>query len=347
MEEIKASIRKRARELGFALCGFTSADPPEQYPRFKEWIAANLHAGMDYLADERSLTLRADPTCLLPAARSIIALAIAHPPPPAAGNFPLEGVVAAYALGDDYHEVIRTRLRTLCEYIDRLAGRRVQSRGYVDTAPLLEREIASRAGLGWIGRNSMLIHPEFGSFLLLAEILTGLDLPADPPFSADRCGKCARCRQACPTACILPDRTIDSRRCISYLTIEHRGPIPESLRGLTGRAVFGCDICQNVCPWNRKAPPAEDAAFLPRARFPIRDMGREYLLQEKEWMELFRLSPIRRAGREGYRRNLLIALGNAGREEAAPVLEIAAKDANPVLKVSAKWALDRIHLKKG
>jgi ferredoxin len=235
MEKPTAAIRRRALDLGFVLCGFTSAAPPEQYPRFREWIAANRHAGMDYLADERSLTLRADPTRLLPAARSIIALAIPHPPPPPAGNFPLEGDVAAYALGDDYHELIRTRLRTLCEYIDRLAGRRMQSRGYVDTAPLLEREIASRAGLGWIGRNSMLIHPEFGSFLLLAEILTELDLPTDPPFPADRCGECARCRQACPTGCILPDRTIDSGRCISYLTIEHRGPIPENLRGATGR----------------------------------------------------------------------------------------------------------------
>ncbi|MGB7540086.1 MAG: tRNA epoxyqueuosine(34) reductase QueG [Anaerolineales bacterium] len=347
MDSLKASVRRRALELGFVLCGFTSAAPPEQYPRFREWIAADLHAGMDYLADERSLTLRADPYRLLPATRSIIALAVAHPPPPAAGNFPLEGRVAAYALGEDYHEVIRARLRTLCEYIGRLAGRRVQSRGYVDTAPFLEREFASRAGLGWIGRNSMLIHPEFGSFLLLAEILTELDLPPDPPFSADRCGTCVRCRQACPTGCILPDRTIDSRRCISYLTIEHRSPIPESLRSSIGRAVFGCDICQTVCPWNRKAPPAADAAFSARAHFPIRDMGREFLLPEEEWKERFRRSPIRRTGREGYRRNLLIALGNTCREEAVPVLEAGTQDPDPVLKACAEWALKQIRGKKG
>jgi epoxyqueuosine reductase len=347
MEPDKASIRQHALDLGFVLCGFTPAAPPEHYPRFREWIAANLHAGMGYLADERAQTMRADPARLLPAARTIIALAVAHPPPPAAGNFPLEGVVAAYALGDDYHEVIRARLRMLCETIDRLAGRRVQSRGYVDTAPLLEREIASRAGLGWIGRNSMLINPKLGSFLLLAEILTELDLPPDPPFSADRCGKCARCRQACPTGCILPDRTIDSRRCISYLTIEHRGPIPESLCTSIGCAVFGCDICQTVCPWNRKAPSAADAAFSARAHFPIRDMGREFLLPEVEWNERFRRSPIRRTGREGYRRNLLIALGNTRREEAVQVLEAAAHDPDPVLQACAGWALEQIRGKKG
>jgi epoxyqueuosine reductase len=343
MESCKAAIRHKALELGFVLCGFTSASPPEQYPRFHDWVTAGLHAGMGYLAEERALSVRADPTRLLPAARSIIMLAVAYPPPPVFENFPLEGVVAAYALGDDYHAVIRTRLRTLCEYIDRLAGRRVQSRGTVDTAPLLEREIAVRAGLGWIGRNSMLIHPTLGSFTFLAGILTELELPPDPPFSADRCGKCTRCLQACPTGCILPDRTIDSGRCISYLTIEHRGPILEPLRDLTGRAIFGCDLCQTVCPWNRKAPAAADAAFFPRTHFPIRDMGREYLLSEEEWKERFRCSPIRRAGWEGYRRNLLIALGNTRREEAVPFLETAAHDPNPDFQECAGWALAKIH----
>ncbi|MBN2084446.1 MAG: tRNA epoxyqueuosine(34) reductase QueG [Anaerolineales bacterium] len=342
METCKTAIRRRALELGFTLCGFTTAAPPEDYPRFREWVAAGLHAGMGYLAADRPLAVRADPTRLLPSARSIIALAAAYPPPPAAENLPLEGAVAAYALGDDYHEVIRARLRTLCEYVSSWTGQHVASRGCVDTAPLLEREIASRAGLGWIGRNSMLIHPRFGSYLFLAEILTELEIPPDPPFTADRCGTCTRCRQACPTGCILPDRTIDSGRCISYLTIEHRGPIPAALRGMMGRAVFGCDLCQTACPWNRNAPPAMDAVFFPRAHFPIRDMVREYLLPEEAWQERFRRSPIRRTGREGYRRNLLIALGNARREEAVPVLEAAARDPDPVLSECAVWALGRI-----
>jgi epoxyqueuosine reductase len=231
----------------------------------------------------------------------------------------------------------------LCAFLDQLAGRRVESRGYVDTGPLLEREIASRAGLGWIGRNSMLIHPALGSFFFLAEILTELDLPADPPFSADRCGTCERCRQACPTGCILPDRTIDSGRCISYLTIEHRGMIPRPLRTQIGRCVFGCDICQTVCPWNRKAAPVTEAAFHPRPHFPIRDMSKEYRLSEEEWNDRFRRSALRRTGREGYLRNLLIALGNTRRPEAVPVLMTARGDQNPLLCESADWSLAQIH----
>jgi epoxyqueuosine reductase len=342
MENWKASIRERARELGFALCGFTAAEPPEHFPLFEEWIAAGGHAGMLYLSAERSRILRADPARLLPSARSIIALGMPYPPPPAAANLPLEGFVAAYALGDDYHEVIRTRLHSLCGFIEKLAGRRVESRGCVDTSPVLEREIASRAGLGWIGKNSMLIHPALGSYFFLAEILTGMELSADPPFAADRCGTCDRCRRACPTGCILPDRMIDSQRCISYLTIEHRGAIPPSLRGLTGRAIFGCDICQSVCPWNRKAVPVPIACFLPRVHFPIRDMTKEFNLSEEEWNARFRHSALRRTGREGYLRNLLIALGNTRREEAIPFLQAAEHDPNPLLSESASWALGRI-----
>jgi epoxyqueuosine reductase len=342
MEEIKESIRRRARELGFPLCGFTTAAPPEHFRVFAGWIAAGNHAGMQYLATDRSLSARADPARLLPPVRSIIALAAPHPPPPAAQNLPLEGFVAAYALGDDYHDVLKARLRLLCEFLGQKAGRRVDSRAYVDTAPVLERETASRAGLGWIGRNSMLIHPAYGSFLFLAEIFTEMALAPDPPFSADRCGTCDLCRRACPAGCILADRTIDSRRCISYLTIEHRGPIPEPLRPSVGRAVFGCDICQTVCPWNRKAPAGPDPRFLPRPHFPIRDMAGECRLSEEEWTARFHRSALRRTGRAGYLRNLLIALGNTRREEAIPTLQAARMDPDPVVRESAEWALNRI-----
>jgi epoxyqueuosine reductase len=342
MEAWKAPIRNRARELGFAQCGFTTVGPPLQFKLYTGWIAAGRHGGMNYLAAERSVSARADPARLLPAARTILALAAPYPPPPIASHSPLEGTVAAYALGDDYHEVLRDRLELLCEFLDRLAGRRLENRICVDTGPVLERELASRAGLGWIGRNSMLIHPELGSYFFLAVILSELDLPPDPPFSADRCGTCDRCVKACPGGCILPDRTIDSRRCVSYLTIEHRGPIPRPLRELTGRSVFGCDICQAVCPWNRKPAAQVEACFLPRPHFPIRDLAGEYKLSEEEWRERFRRSAIRRTGRKGYRRNLLIALGNSRRKEGIPVLLEARNDPDPVLSECAEWALGRI-----
>jgi epoxyqueuosine reductase len=346
MEDKKAAIRRRALGLGFPLCGFTAARPTEHFSVYRQWIDAGRQAGMRYLSDARALEERSDPRRFFPSARTIIALAMPYPAPQPPENLPLEGFVAAYALGDDYHEIIRARLRLLAGFLNELENRKVESRGCVDTAPVLERETASRAGLGWIGRNSMLIHPEIGSFTFLAEIITDLELPPDPPFSADRCGSCDRCLRACPTGCILPNRTIDSRRCISFLTIEHRGPIPEILRPAVGRAVFGCDICQTVCPWNRRPTPAVDEAFLPRAHFPIRDLAKEYLLPEKEWKERFRRSAIRRTGREGYRRNLLIALGNTRHADARAVLETARRDPDPLLNGSAEWALRQIAGKK-
>jgi len=342
MESPTASVRQRARELGFVQCGFTTADPPAHYPVFADWIAAGNHGGMRYLADERSLSMREQPVRLLPSARSIISLAIPYSPPPTFENLPLEGRVAAYALGEDYHEVLPDRLRALCLELDRLAGGSRKHRAYVDTGPVLEREIASRAGLGWIGRNSMLIHPGMGSFLYLAVILTELEFPPDPPFAFDRCGTCDRCVRACPTGCILPDRTIDSRRCIAYWTIEHRGSVPAEVRSRIGRWVFGCDICQIVCPWNRKTLPAAETPFHPRPHFPIRDATREIDLSEKEWQTRFHKSPLRRVGREGYLRNLILVLGNTRREEAIPFLLPFQDGPNLLLRETAVWALGEI-----
>jgi epoxyqueuosine reductase len=342
MDSLKESIRKRAHALGFVRCGFTAADPPARYPAFENWIAAGRHAGMRYLATDRSLSLRADPRRLFPPARSIIALAMAYPPPPEFENQPLSACVAAYALGEDYHEVIPDRLRALCREIDTLVGRPLDHYVCVDTAPLLEREIASRAGLGWIGRNSMLIHPALGSFFFLAFILTECELPPDPPFAVDRCGSCVRCLHACPTECILPDRTIDSGRCISYWTIEHRGPIPAAARPRIGRWAFGCDVCQTVCPWNRKSRTDPESRFFSKPNFPIRNAAEETALTEEEWRARFSKSPLRRAGREGYLRNLIIVLGNTRREEVLPYLLSFQSNPNPVLKECADWAIEQI-----
>jgi epoxyqueuosine reductase len=347
MELLKEALRERARELGFVRCGFTTLQPPAHFPAFAEWIAAGCHGGMDYLATERSLSMRAQPAGLLPSARSIVALAMPYPPPPELENLPLLARVAAYAQGEDYHEVIPDRLRALSRELELLAGGRREHRAYADTGPILEREIASRAGLGWIGRNSMLIHPDLGSYFFPAVILTELELPPDPPFAFDRCGTCDRCVKACPTGCILPNRTIDSRRCISYWTIEHRGSIPPEFRRRIGRWAFGCDICQTVCPWNRKARPEGGSPFRPRSHFPIRDATREIGLSEEEWRDRFHRSPLRRIGREGYLRNLIIVLGNAHREEAIPLLVRFQADPSALLRESAGWALGEIYGDKG
>jgi epoxyqueuosine reductase len=346
MDARKTAIRQHARAMGFLLCGFSTALPPRDFPLYEAWIAEGRHAGMAWLATDRARAARSDPSRLLPSARSIIALGTPYPPPQDPAGDPLEGYVAAYALGDDYHDVLKTRLRRLCAYLDTLAGRALRHRAYVDTGPVLEREIASHAGLGWIGRNSMLIHPAIGSFFFLSEVITELELEPDPPFTADRCGSCTRCIDACPAGCILPDRTIDSRRCVSYLTIEHRGSIAPELRGAIGRRIFGCDACQTVCPWNRNAPAAEDPAFLPRTHFPIRRLTAEYRLSESEWEDRFRRSALRRTGRGGYLRNLIVALGNSRRDEAGTVLRAARAGPDPVLGEAAAWSLAQISEKK-
>jgi epoxyqueuosine reductase len=342
MEPEKDLLRKRARELGFVQCGFTTAEPPDHYSVFADWIAAGRNGDMRYLATERGLSMRAQPARLLPSARSVIVLAMPYSPPLEFENLPLEARVAAYALGEDYHEILPDRLRMLCRNLDRSGGSEPTSRVYVDTGPVLERELAARAGLGWIGRNSMLIHPAWGSFFFLAVILTEREFPPDPPFAADRCGTCDRCVRACPTGCILPDRTVDSRRCIAYWTIEQRGSIPADMRNPIGRWAFGCDVCQIVCPWNGKPHAPPDPAFRSRPHFPIRDAIREISLSEKEWRDRFHKSPLRRAGREGYLRNLILVAGNSHCKEAIPMLRPFKDGTNPLLSEAADWAIDQI-----
>jgi epoxyqueuosine reductase len=331
----KERIRQTAREAGFPLCGFTSPDPPADYPRYADWIAAGHHADMNYLAGSHGCAGRANPLALLPEARTILMLAAPYPKPAAAG-MPDGGRVAGYAVGDDYHDVLPPRLQAICRAIDDLAGRRLAHKVYTDTGPILERELASRAGLGWIGRNSMLIHPAFGSFFFLAEILTEYALPPDPPFTADRCGQCDRCLRACPTKCILPDRTIDSGKCLAWLTIEHRGFVPADLRHSAGDRVFGCDECQIVCPWNAKPRPAIDPHFQPRPFFPIMDLGRELSLSEDEITARMRGSALRRIGKTGYRRNLVLALSNSPVEAKWDALRIARSDQDPVVRELAE-----------
>jgi epoxyqueuosine reductase len=256
----------------------------------------------------------------------------------------LLGRVAAYAWGADYHDILAERLQRLVASIEMKTGQPVPNRWYTDTGPILERDLAQRAGLGWIGKNTCLIHPRQGSFTMLAELLLGVELEPDLPFVYDRCGECRRCLEACPTGCILPDRTLDSQRCISYLTIELKGSIPLELRSQIGDWVFGCDICQQVCPWNvRFAPPQGDPAFAPRHGVPQPDLIEELSLTPEQFNRKFKGNPIRRARRGGYLRNVAVVLGNHGDPAAIPALTNALfNDPESLVRGHAAWALGRI-----
>lgn len=337
---LKERIRARAAELGFALCGFTTCEPPAHLATYQAWLTAARHGEMTYLATEHARSSRADPHRLMPSCRTVIVLGCLYSAPLPAPQDPLGGRVAAYAAGEDYHDLVPARARALAESIITQVDSSVQWRTVSDTAPLLEREAGQRAGLGWIGKNSMLISLQRGSYFVLAELLISLDLPPDTPFEADRCGSCRRCLEACPTQCILPDRTLDATRCVSYLTIEQRGDIPEALRPSIGPWAFGCDICQEVCPWNaHPAPPAALSPLSSRSHFPLLDMGAELLADEASFAARFRRSPLRRARRAGWKRNLIVALGNTGSVTALPALQHALADVDPRLRRHAAWAL--------
>ncbi len=258
-------IKAEAKNLGFSLTGITSTDTPDHFGVFEAWLAAGYHADMKYLSRADTVAKRKQPKELMPECKSIICLAFPYPN----ANFlqpnenQLTSRIASYAWLPDYHLTIPILINEFIERIENKLGRNINYKAFTDSAPILERDIAQRAGLGWIGKNSCLIHPDQGSFFLLAEVFTDIELEIDQPLLADRCGSCTRCLEACPTHCILPDRTIDANRCISYLTIENKGPIPRDLRKYTGNWVFGCDICQMVCPWNRIRGGNTDYQVLP------------------------------------------------------------------------------------
>ena len=340
---LKQSILQEARRLGFVLAGVTTPEPPPHLSTFEAWLAQGRHASMAYLATERSRARRADPRRILPECKSILMLAAPYSPPaPLQQSQDARGSIAAYACGDDYHEVLPPRLEALVHFIEAQAGHPVLNRWYTDTGPILERDLAQRAGLGWIGKNTCLIHPRHGSYFLLAEILLDLELEPDTPFAADRCGSCTRCIDACPTDCILPDRTLDAGHCISYLTIELKGDVPPELRASMGSWVFGCDICQAVCPWNRFADEQGDPAFRgdPESQHPL--LGQELMLTAGQFNRKFKKSPVQRAKRRGYLRNAAVALGNNGTRADLPALQQALEDAEPLVQQHAGWAIEQI-----
>jgi epoxyqueuosine reductase len=335
------AVKDEARRLGFILAGVTTPDTPPHWSVFQNWLAMGRHASMNYLTDLR----RADPRLVLPECKSILVLAIPYPDPrsaPCSEQPSLRGRIASYAWGHDYHLILPEKLEALASFIEQQAGTSIRHRCYTDTGPLLERDLAQRAGLGWIGKNTCLIHPQLGSYFFLAEILLAIELEPDQPFTADRCGTCRRCVEACPTGCILSDRTLDTRRCISYLTIENKCNIPPDLRPLVGDRVFGCDVCQVVCPWNRRILPAPHPAFLPQAGIPAPDLVAELALTPQEFNRKFKGSPVQRARHRGYLRNVAVALGNSRAESAIPALERAAENEDPIIREHAEWALEQI-----
>ncbi|MBK8421011.1 tRNA epoxyqueuosine(34) reductase QueG [Candidatus Villigracilis saccharophilus] len=335
---LKQAIKQKARQLGFILAGVTSFEPPAHYNIFEEWLDQNKHGTMNYLAEERSRIRRADPKQILPECKSILVLAM--PYTKAEGRRQkAEFQIASYALGEDYHDVIPTRLKLIVEFIEEQLGHPIPNRYYTDTGPILERELAQRAGLGWIGKNSMLINPRAGSTFFLAEILLGIELEPDETLITDHCGTCTRCIQACPTQCILPNRTLDARRCISYLTIELKEEIPDELRALTQDWIFGCDVCQQVCPWI-DSPKRATPAFEPKIPLPV--LTSDLTLTSVEFNQRFKKSPLKRAKRRGYLRNLAVAVGNMGNKDDIPILEQAVKDDEPLVSAHAKWAKEKL-----
>jgi epoxyqueuosine reductase len=337
-------IRELARECGFELAGVAAALPSPEREWYHEWVASGYAGAMGYLSDRRA-TVRDDPRNLLPSARSVICVGKLYntPWPYSTERSASEcGWISRYAWGDDYHVVVRRGLERVESLLRERAGTVFDSRICVDTAPLLERSYARLAGLGWIGKNTCLINQERGSWFFLGELLVSLEIEPDSP-PPDRCGTCTRCIDACPTDAIFPGAlgyTVDSRRCISYFTIELHGPVEQEHRTGIGNHVFGCDICQDVCPWNREAPVTTDPEFAPREVAP--PLERLAALSETEFRQMFRHSPVTRARYRGFLRNVAIAMGNAGLEKFREPLHRLALFEDELVAEHARWALARL-----
>lgn len=340
--ELKAQLIGFARELGFDSCRVAACVRPTHAEDFSNWLKEGAAGEMSYM--ERGEEKRRDPQKVLPDARSIIILALNYFQGPAVdtGAAKERGTharIARYAWGDDYHDVIAAKLNEIDNFLRRFGGRQ---KCYVDTGPILERDHAARAGIGWHGKSTMLIDERLGTWFFLAEILTTIELSPDPS-ARDRCGKCERCINACPTGAITAPHRLDARRCISYLTIELKGSIPLEFRSLIGDRIFGCDDCLDACPWNRFAKVSRESAF--SAQKSTNGMAlRDYLnLSDAEFRNLFRNSPIKRIKRRGFLRNVCVALGNVGTVEDLAALERAAADPERLIAEHAAWATKRIY----
>jgi epoxyqueuosine reductase len=348
-QRVEDAIKAAARNAGFELTGIAAVQDFPELARFPDWIAAGRAGEMKYLEsrDESGQLLRASLRSVFPWARSVIVCAVNYntaQPYSTKVNNSGHGWISRYAWScEDYHDSVLRRMRDVEAKVKQLCseGTPVETRSYVDTGPIVERVYARYAGVGWIGKNTCVINQQLGSWLFLAVIVTSVELSPDIP-APNRCGTCSRCIEACPTHALVAPYELDSNKCISYLTIEKQGSIREELLSDIGHQTFGCDICQDVCPWNRKAPASEKPEF--QAREGLVNPALAWLaeISEQEFREKFRGSPIKRTKRTGLRRNALIAIGNSANRELLPVVERACQDAEPVVADAARWAKEQL-----
>jgi epoxyqueuosine reductase len=336
-DSIRAAIRAEARALGFDAVGFAAPVLGDAAQHLDEFLALGRHGTMGWM--ERNAERRRDPLETFPAARCVVVVGANYAPkedPLALLEHGDRGSISVYARGKDYHDVMKPRLRKLGEWLVRTQGG--EAKLFVDTAPVMEKPLAELAGIGWRGKHTNLVSREFGSWLFLGALFTTLDLAPDAP-EADHCGTCQRCLDICPTAAFPQPYQLDARRCISYLTIEHAGPIPDEFRTAMGNRIYGCDDCLAVCPWNKYAAATKEMAFLPRAELTAPKLVELAQLDDAGFRKLFAGSPIKRIGRERFVRNVAIALGNDGSADARAALERLALDESPVVAEAARWGL--------
>ncbi len=331
------AIRSKALGLGFEKAGIARAGAAPRADFLARWLGEGHEGAMGYMA--RDPARRTDPGLLLPGARSVVCVAKNYQSPGEHSEDPLTGRISRYAWGDDYHDVLAERLRELQRFIEGLGGR---AKVCVDTSAVLEKPWAQAAGLGWQGKHSNLISRDRGSWLFLGELLTDLELEPDAPHERDYCGSCTRCIEVCPTRAIVAPYVVDARRCISYLTIELRGPIPRELRAGIGNLIFGCDLCQDVCPWNRFATPTSDPQFQAREGHVTPQLIELLALTREGFQQRFKDSPVKRAKYAGFLRNVAVALGNSGDARAVGPLERALAHEEPLVRLHAAWALGRL-----
>lgn len=337
--ELAAGLKAAAHDLGFDLVGIASAVSPPGFPHLLSWLERGFAGEMHYLP--RRAEAYAHPQHVLEGVKSVIMTAVNYRTVEPAACGPNQGRIARYAWGHaDYHQFLKARLKQLADWLHAQVPT-CRTRPVVDTAPLLERDFARLAGLGWFGKNTLLIHKRAGSYLFLGALLTDVELEPDQPHTTSHCGTCTRCLDVCPTHAFPEPYVLDARQCISYLTIELRGSIPPELRPGIGEWLFGCDLCQEVCPWNRKAPATKEPVFQPLPEFSPADARTLLLMTEEEFQARYAATPLARPGWIGLRRNAAIVLGNRGDEAALPALIHALDDSSPIVRGAAAWALGR------